>query len=432
MNYIDFLIHTANTANVRRHFPEILSDYVADMPQLQGIPGSDEFPRVPPIALPALASINDSYPRNVVENFLFYRDTTVIDKTIQKHWFDLTAGPINSPVGAALLFAPVDAPPYHLMFAYMIENTRIFQIFEKLIYMYMNDEELGLASASNIDHQRAFQWILNTENLYFKHLSNNSFRNTTSNVRSDQESVRRNAYYRLFGMDLAFEHSSNMGYTKAKTANNGFVVLFEQFLIEVWQAYINSRNSSGANTTDYQKIIDMVTKLREILLARRGATGRISLAEYRFMNLSREEYASVGLFNWLFYIISYDSPLVTFLGCQANTASERLIKIGKKVQIEAHSKSQALFDLSVPTATVLRSIEYGLFEVPNWLQQSIESQTPSGMGIATPQQSAALIDLLSIINNWEKATGHIIKNPSANIQGSVKIQQNGMPKPVLN
>ena len=31
-------------------------------------------------------------------------------------------------------------------------------------------------------------------------------------------------------------------------------------------------------------------------------------------------------------------------------------------------------------------------------------------------------DLLTVINNWEKATGHKIKNPEANVMGSVKLQ----------
>ena len=44
--------------------------------------------------------------------------------------------------------------------------------------------------------------------------------------------------------------------------------------------------------------------------------------------------------------------------------------------------------------------------------------------------------MLLIINNWEKATGHRIKNPEANITGSVRVQPqqtNGVkPQPVMN
>lgn len=440
MNYIDYLIFTANTEAVR-NFPSLLSNYVSDIPgpgnppdpiDHPGQPGSNEIP--PPVLLakgmPTLTNVTNSYERKVVENYIFSQDTSVIDKSIQKHWFDLNNGPINlkpsNPINPDFnVFGLNDAPPYHLIYAYLMENTRMYQIFEKLIYLYLNDEEIGIVSASNVEHQKAFQWIHNTESLFFKHLSNNSFRNITSQIRSNQESVRRNAYYRMFAMDLAFEPAGGAEYYKAKMANNEFIFLFEQFLSETWQAYINAKNAVGANTTDYQKLVDMVTKLREILLARRGASGTIQLSQYRFMNLSREEYASVGLFSWLYYIISYNSPLVIFMGCQANTSSERLMKIGKRVKIEAHGKSQALIDLSIPTATTLRMIEFGTLEVPTWLQLAIESQTPTGQALATAEQSQALEDMLAIINNWEKATGHRIKNPDANITGRVRVQPNG-------
>lgn len=435
MNFIDHLIYTTNTQNVRNNFPRLLSDYVHNSGisvtlLTSGMVGSDEFPIVPATAfMPPLTNNAQSYSIDTINNFIFFQDTFVIDKAIQKHWYDMINGPI-SPV--TQMFNPNDAPPYHIMYSYMMENTRMYQIFEKLLFLYFNDEQLGIASSNNLDHQRAFQWMINTENLFFKHLANNSFRNITSNIRSNEENVRRNAYHRFFGMDLAFEQSNGTSYYKSSISNGGFINLFEQLLREVWQAYINARNTSGANTTDYDKLIDIVRKIREILMARRGATGTIDLANYRFMNLSKEEYSSVGLFNWLFYIISYDSPLVTFLGCQANTTSERLMKIGKRVGIEAHAKSQALMDLSVPTATILRMIEYGSFEVAGWLRATIESQV-GPPNFPTVQQEEALTDLLTIINNWEKATGHRIKNTEANLNGILKLQSNGQSlKPTPN
>ena len=429
MDFIDQLIYTANTANVRGAFPALPSDFIGGIPQA---------------GLPALANAGASYPRQFREDFVFFQDPNVIDRSIQKHWFDMTNGPIN----LFNLFAPVDPPPYHLIYAYLLENSRLSQIMERLIYMYQHDEILGIASPGNVINENAFQWISNTENLFFKTLSNTSYRNIAGNLRPNPEASRRNAYYRLFGMDLAFGDpaggSSNTDYSyhKAKTANQQFIVLFEQFLTEIWQAYMNAQNTSGANTTDYQKIRDMAIKLREMLMARRGGLGTISLANYRFMNLSKEEYSTVGLLSWLFFVISYNSPLVTFLGCQANTASERLTNIGKKVGIEAHKKSQALFDMAGPMGTVLRQIEFGTFETVGavaWIRGVIEAETPLGRPpVATVQQVAALGDLLTIINNWEKATGHKIKHPEANITGTVSVRSNGVSsngvkaKPVMN
>ncbi len=437
MDFLDHLIYTANTAGVRGNYPPILSDYASTLNAGPGIPGRDENPIVGPVALPALAAATDSFPLQVRQNFIFYEDPIVIEKAIQKHWFDIT----NGPILAFNQFNPQDAPPYHIIYAYLLENSRIAQIIEKLIYMYQHDEILGVASSADPSQRQAMQWIFNTENLFFKTLSNNSYRNISGNLRPNQEANRRNAYYRMFGMDLAFGDPNSNGttdysYYKAKTANKEFIILFEQFLSEVWQGYINAQNTSGANTTDYQRIIDMAMKLRQMLLARRGSTGNLQLQNYRNMNLSKEEYSSVGFMSWLFFIISYDSPLVNFLGCQANTASERLANIGRKVGIDSHKKSQALLDMAGPMATLLRTIEHGTFEViaPNvWVRRVIESQTQIGAPLADQAQRDALIDILTIINNWEKATGHCIKNPQSNITGSVRVSSNGIQaKPVMN
>ncbi len=440
MDFIDHLIYTTNTANVRGNFPPILSDNartIPAIPVIPGIPGRNEIPIVLPAALPALPNNISSYPLNVRENYIFYDDLSVIDNAIQKHWFDITNGPIN----LFNLFNPIDPPPYHLIYSYLLENSRITQIIERLIYLYQHDEIIGIVSANDPIQQRAFQWIINTENLFFKTLKNSSYRNISGNLRPNNEANRRNAYYRMFGMDLAFGDPNNSGssdytYYKSKTANKEFILLFEQFLSEIWQAYINAQNTSGANTTDYQRIIDMAMKLRQMLMSRRGGNGNIDLQNYRFMNLSKEEYSSVGFMSWLLFIVSYDSPLVNFLGCQANTASERLGNIGKKVGIEAHKKTQSLFDMASPMATVLRQIEFGTFELiapAVWIRRVIESQTILGAPLASPAQRAALIDLLLVINNWEKATGHKIKNPEGNITGTVRIQPNGVKaQPVIN
>lgn len=447
MDFIDHLIYTTNTASVRNTFPELLSDLVRE-PSAQGIPGSDEATPFPPTALPVLAAVTDSYARDIRERYVSYQDAVVIDKAIQRHWFDMVNGPVVSPAGGTMFTPgdpndqvndPGDPPLYHLIYAYLLENTRITQIMERLIYLYQHDEMLGIAGP---DNAVAFQWMINTENLFFKTLSNTSYRNIAGALRPNVDSSRRNAYYRMFGMDLAFgdANTPNAGeypYYKAKTANQQFILLFEQFITEIWQAYINARNTSGANTTDYERIVDMATKLREMLNARRGGSSTIILAQYRFLNLSKEEFSSVGLLSWLYFAISYDSPLVRFLGCQANTSAERLMNIGKKVGIEAHKKSQALIDMAGPMATVLRQIEFGTFEAIGtnpWIRGVIESQTTFGAPpVATAQQAAALIDLLTIINNWEKATGHKIKNPEANVSGVVRVQQqNGQQRAQQN
>jgi len=363
-----------------------------------------------------------SFHRTVVEKFCSLDDSDFIDEAIQKHWSDMVLGRnYVSSLGTVISAFKPDPPntlipPYHLIYAYLVENTRIAQIFEKVIFFTMHDEKLGKPTPV------PYQWIVNTENLFFKNLPASSYRNVTSLVRLFPDATRRNAYYRLFGMDLAFgdvNTNSPVEFYKAQFNNQPFIVLFESFLSEIWQAYTNAKNEVGPNTTDMFHIVDTAQKLREMLMSRR--TNESTFDNYRYFNLSKEEYAAVVMMSWLYEIISYNSPVVSFLGCDGNTPGERLTNIGKKVGVPAHSKSEGLLDIAPPMNTLLRRIEFGDYSREPLVTDIITSQAKS-----LPQNDPnrnALNDLLLIMNNWEKATGHKIKNPQLSVNGTVKLGQ---------
>ena len=262
----------------------------------------------------------------------------------------------------------------------------------------------------------------NSERLFFK---NDSMRSSSvrSLIRPSADASRRNAYWRLFGMDLAFGDINSQGgsvlpYVKASTANLQFIPLFEKYLSEVWQAYINARNATGINTADYDILTSLATDLQELLSARRGAS---SGNTYGDLNLSREEFSSVLITSWFAFIISDDSPLVQFLRCQSSTVGERLIKIGNKVGIPAHRRSQDLFEMAGAAAHILRIIEDGgILDNAAAMGAIIQSLNPPVVPPLTANQNL-MTDLLTVINYWEKATGHRIKNPEANIRGTVSI-----------
>lgn len=394
-----------------------------------------------------------SYNIDAIEEFCAVEDSDFIDNAIQKHWADVVNGrsytdkdPQNplqviDPTvyysrfrAAAIVNQQLEKtdliPPYHLIYAYLVENTRCAQIFERLIFLYMHDEKLNKATtAQNGLNRLAFQWMVNTENLFFKYLPNTSYRNITSYVRQSADASRRNAYFRMFGMDLAFGDSisnSPVNYYKAEFNNQPFIVLFENFLTEIWQAYTNANNTSGSNTTDMFIIIDTARKLREMLMSRR--TTETTFNNYRYFNLSKEEFASVVMMSWFYEVVSYDSPLVSFLGCNGNTPGERLINVGNKVGLPAHSKSEGLLDIAPPMNTLLRRIELGDYD-SNEAEVTTIIQSQKNNLLQNDPHRQALNDLLQIINNWEKATGHKIKNPEARVTGTVKVQQNGV-KPV--
>jgi hypothetical protein len=295
--------------------------------------------------------------------------------------------------------------------------------------MYMHDEKLNKATTAQAQNRLAFQWMVNTENLFYKHLSNTSYRNISSDIRQSADATRRHAYFRMFGMDLAFGDAvsnSPVQYYKAEHNNQSFIVLFEKFLSEIWQAYTNASNSSGANTTDMFVIVDTAQKIQEMLMSRR--TTETTFNNYRYFNLSREEYASVVMMSWLYEVVSYDSPIVNFLRCNGNTPGERLINIGNRVGLPAHSKSEGLLDITPPMNTLLRRIELGDYGPENESAVTTIIKSQKDNLPQTDPSRQALNDLLLIINNWEKATGHKIKNPETQVSGTVRVQQNGTGK----
>jgi hypothetical protein len=235
----------------------------------------------------------------------------------------------------------------------------------------------------------------------------------------------------MFGMDLAFgdaaSQSDSLAYVRSKSSNQQFIVLFERYLSEVWQGYINARNTSGANTSDTNILVEYAQQLQEMMAARRGDTANNT---YAHLNLSREEYSSVLMTSWFSFIISYDSPVVNYLSCQSSTIGERLIKIGNKVGIQAHRKCQSLFEMAGSAAMILLAIESrGLLDDSAWVGRMLSSlnpPVPSPLSIEGNFMNA----FLTVINNWEKATGHKIKNPEANVTGTVKVQPTAMKQKV--
>jgi hypothetical protein len=400
--------------------PRIISDYIP------AFPGGALFN---PINVGSAAAPVFTYSVAQKMTYCAYDDPASVESAILRHWYDINAQvnydsngvrPFGS-VPTGMRYASFEqSSTYHLIFAYLIENTRIFQIFERMIEKYLMDEEFGIA-----ENNLAFNWIQNTERLFFK---NDTLRSTNirSLIRPSADATRRNAYWRMFGMDLAFgdinsPSNGQLAYVKAKTSNQQFVALFEKYLSEIWQSYINANNSSGINTSDINVVVDLATQLRELLIARRGD---VANAVYANQNLSREEYASVLMATWFTFIIVDDSPVVQFLNCQSSTVGERLIKIGNKVGIPAHTKSQSLFEMAGAASNILRTIEEGgVFDNPTRMPTLLRSLVPPVPLIATPDMNL-MSDLLTVINNWEKATGHKIKLTDG-YTAAVRVQSSG-------
>lgn len=230
----------------------------------------------------------------------------------------------------------------HLMYAYMIENTRIFEVFRKVIYEFIHGEKIG------VPFPNAQHWIRNTEELFYRDTPPYYIFSTSSHIRPDMRATRRNAYWRMFGMDLNHpaEDGKPYSYIKAEAFNDGFVNTFEELLREVWVALINLGNTSGANPMDESKMEYLVTQLKDMLLTRR-----------MYGNLSREEFWAVATMSWFHLTVEYDSPIVKSLRAEAESPDQRLFNIAQRVGVPAHGLSKSFFSIADDISKVLIAIE---------------------------------------------------------------------------
>lgn len=283
-------------------------------------------------------------------------------------------------------YVPIGQAWDHLGYSFVLENTRAVQILRRVVREYRSGEGLGIPS---IQTQR---WLDVTESLLFGAANPLATWLCTSTVRSDAEAVRRNSYWRLFGLDLAFGTDDNRPFTfdKATAANTAFVALFEELLFELWQAISNLRNLVGVNASDNDRIYRLCEQLAFVLRSRRQEDV-----------LAREELASATALGWVELTLSADTPVVVDLRAQATSPADRLRLIGERVALAPHSKSAALFSMCAELSMFLRYVESGAITGPNqaWLLYQPASFNPSAIGDETRR----------VITEWAAATGKDLK-----------------------
>lgn len=287
------------------------------------------------------------------------------------------------------------APPWeHLGYSYVLENTRAVQIFRRVVRAYRSGESLGIPS---VQTQR---WLDATEALLFAAANPFSAWLSTSSVRQDSEAVRRNAYWRLFGLDLAFGGDDNRPpvYDRAEASNGSFVRVFEELLYELWRAISNLNNFAGENQADDDRIFRLSEQLAELLRSRR-----------QMQLLGREELAASTVLGWIELTLSMDTPVVIDLRAEAPSASDRLQLIAQRVGMSAHSKSAAFFSMAAELSVFLRMLESGLVANPGF-SQILYLPAPAGIGVQTRR----------VITEWAAATGKDLKTSARPITVQMK------------
>lgn len=287
----------------------------------------------------------------------------------------------------------------HLIYAYLIENTRIYEIFRRVIHEFAHGERLDVSS---VDGER---WLRTTEDLFYKDAPAGSIQSLTSYVRPDICASRRNAYWRMFGMDLnhGTKEAGRYPYEQAAAHNSDFITTFENLLKEVWRGIENFTNFSGPRNTDDSAIANLAQHLCNMLTARR-----------RYGTLAREELFYVATMSWMHLTVEFDSPIVDDLKATAPSPEERLRRIGERVGIPAHAKSESQFRMAQPAANILTMLETGVFNTP------VGARTlyalPAG---GNPIRN----DMQTIITHWSIATGRDVK--AQPVQAATPVSSNG-------
>lgn len=271
----------------------------------------------------------------------------------------------------------------HMIYAYLVENTRIYEIFSKVLETYISTEQLETPSPESQLFWR------NVEYLLYGDATPSMVWTTTSRLRRDEVVNRMTAYYWMFGLDLshAADVATQHPYPKPAAANRDFISTFESFAREVWRGVVNAKNTSGPNDTDSTVIATLARRLFDMM-----ATRRIN------GNLSREEFRAVAVMSFMHLAILFDSPAVVDLKASASSPEMRLKKIGERVGMQAHAQTKPLLDLAGPFSILMQSIETGAFNTPAIAQTLY---FPAGNPVA--QNAETVIDQYSL------ATGHDLK-----------------------
>ena len=285
---------------------------------------------------------------------------------------------------STIIAPPLGAAWDHLIYAYMIENTRIYEIFRRVVHELLHGEKLG------VPREDTQLWLRNTEELFYRDPPPFSITTLSSHIRPDLRASRRNAYQRMFGMELNHGADDNTPYpyVKAEAANNEFVSTFEELLREVWVGHINRTTTSGANPTDDTKIEELAHKLHDMLITRRQSG-----------NLSREEFFFVSMMSWFHLTVDNDLPVIRDLRAEGTSPEQRLFKIAQVVGLPAHGLSRSYFEIAEAISAVLIAIETGAFHASGAARAFYDPAIPNDLAN----------NMTTIITHWSLITGRDMK-----------------------
>jgi hypothetical protein len=273
----------------------------------------------------------------------------------------------------------------HLIYAFCIEQTRVYDICRRILYEFRHGEEVG------VPLQGSEHWLRNTEELFFRDPPPFFIHSLTSTIRPNLDESRRNIYFRMFGVGLTHNSEDNkpLQYVKPKAANSEFMATFEEFLREVWIGIINVTNTSGSNPTDDSEIANHAEKLHDMLRTRRISG-----------NLAREEFFYVSMMSWFHLTLEYNSPIVLSLRAEGASPEQRLFKMAERVKLPAHALAKNFFDMADAISRILIQIETGIYNSPAAVRTLYDANIGGGLVVN---------DIRTIITHLSITTGRNLK-----------------------
>jgi hypothetical protein len=287
----------------------------------------------------------------------------------------------------------------HLIYAYLIESTGVYEIIARILGRIVRGETLGRLQPATL------QWARATEELLLRDPPLFSIGGIESRARPDIRIQRRNAHWRMFGLDLPHPLPASAAAGDAPApwkldigngANTAFVSRWNELLTQVWTGYENKNNESGANATDAQ-YVGMLCEAIDDMLGNRRQGGL----------LAREEFSHVAAMSWCHLTVEVDTPLVQDLQATATSPAERLAKLGERVGMAPAPRSRELFELAEPMSSLLWAIELGFFNQKGSPEALYLPNVPNGPPTKLNLEVNRIIDL------WQSATGTRIKAPTA-------------------
>lgn len=294
----------------------------------------------------------------------------------------------------------------HLIYAYVIENTRIYEVFSRLLSKYIHGGELETPSPASQLFWR------NLEYLIYGDAAPSMVFTTSSRLRRDEQAGRCSTYYWMFGIDLSHapQLAAEHRYDKPAGSNREFIPTFEAFGREVWRGIVNAKNHVGPNDTDPRVIANLAERIYDMMETQRQSG-----------NQSREEFRAVTIMSYLHLAVLYDSPAVKDLRAEASSPELRLQKMAERVGLSAHPKSKALFDLAGPFSKLLQTIETGKYNTSANTPLLYAEQPP------TPISRNAE----NVIDQYTLATGHDLKSVSVSaVRGATNTALPAPKKPM--